>query len=244
MRAIVARLRAEYPDARTSLTFHTPLELLVATVLSAQSTDVRVNQVTPGLFAKYATAQAYVDAPLDALEQDIKPLGFYRTKAEYLHGTAQQLVDRFGGEVPRTMEELTSLPGIGRKTANVVLGNAYGIVEGIVVDTHVARVSRRLGLTMEQDPAKIEQDLMALVPREAWLDFSNLLISHGRAVCQARVPTLPELTSPHWVQIAALLPRSRLGRPARNYRLMVEGILWVMRTGGSWRALPDPFGPW
>jgi len=188
VREIVARLRAEYPDARTSLTFHTPLELLVATVLSAQSTDVRVNQLTRELFAKYPTARAYADAPLDELALDIKPAGFYRTKAKYVRETAQQLVNRFGGKVPRTMDALVSLPGIGRKTANVVLGNAYGIVEGIVVDTHVTRVSQRLGLTTEQDPARIEQDLMAPVPREAWLDFSNLLIYHGRAVCQARVP--------------------------------------------------------
>jgi endonuclease III len=189
---IVARLRAEYPDARTSLTFHTPLELLVATVLSAQSTDVRVNQVTSELFVKYPTARAYAETPLDELEQDIRPVGFYHTKAKYLRDLAQQLVNRSDGKVPRTMDELISLPGIGRKTANVVLGNAYGIVEGIVVDTHVTRVSQRLGLTTEQDPAKIEQDLMTLVPREVWLDFSNLLIYHGRAVCQARLPHCEE----------------------------------------------------
>ncbi len=188
VREIVARLRAAYPKARTSLRFYTPLELLVATVLSAQSTDERVNRLTEHLFAKYPSAQAYAAVPLRELEQDIKPTGFYRTKAQYLRETAQQLVDRFGGEVPRTMKELTSLPGIGRKTASVVLGNAYGIVEGIVVDRHVARVSRRLGLTAEQDPGKVEQDLMALVPRGDWLDVSNLLIDHGRAVCQARVP--------------------------------------------------------
>ncbi|HEX6820132.1 MAG TPA: endonuclease III [Ktedonobacterales bacterium] len=193
-REIVARLHTAYPDARCSLNFTTPLELLVATVLSAQCTDERVNQVTERLFAKYPSAQAFADAPLEELEQDIKQTGFYRNKAKHVHEAGRQIVERFDGEVPRTMEELTSLPGVARKTANVVLGNAYGIVEGIVVDTHVSRLSQRLGLTAEQEPAKIEQDLMALLAQSDWLDFSHLLIYHGRAVCQARAPKCAECT--------------------------------------------------
>jgi endonuclease-3 len=202
-REIVARLRTQYPDARCSLNFSSPLELLVATILSAQCTDERVNQVTERLFAKYQSAADYAAAPPDELEQDIKQTGFYRNKAKHLREAGAQLVARFGGEVPRTMEELISLPGVARKTANVVLGNAYGIVEGVVVDTHVARVSQRLGLTSSEDPAKIEQDLMAVLPREDWLDFSHLLIYHGRAVCQARKPRCAECT------LADLCPTGR-----------------------------------
>jgi endonuclease-3 len=186
--AVVARLRAEYPDAHCSLNFRTPLELLVATVLSAQCTDERVNQVTARLFEKYRSAADYAEAVPGELEEDIKQTGFYRNKAKHLREAGVQLVGRFGGEVPRTMDELTRLPGVARKTANVVLGNAYGIVEGVVVDTHVARLSQRLALSASEDPAKIEQDLMALLPRADWLDFSHLLIYHGRAVCQARKP--------------------------------------------------------
>ncbi len=186
--AMVSRLRVAYPDARCSLTFRTPLELLVATVLSAQCTDERVNQVTARLFEKYRSAAEYAAAPEGELEEDIKQTGFYRNKAKHLREAGAQLVQRFGGEVPRTMDELVTLPGVARKTANVVLGNAYGIVDGVVVDTHVARLSQRLGLTASEDPAKIEQDLMAALPRSDWLDWSHLLIYHGRAVCQARKP--------------------------------------------------------
>ncbi len=202
-RAIVALLRAEYPDARCSLTFRTPLELLVATVLSAQCTDERVNQVTARLFEKYHSAAEYASAPPEELEQDIKQTGFYRNKAKHLREAGAQLVNRFGGEVPRTMAELVTLPGVARKTANVVLGNAFGIVEGVVVDTHVARVSQRLGLTASEDPARIEQDLMGLLPRTDWLDFAHLVIYHGRAICQARKPLCAECV------LAELCPTGR-----------------------------------
>ena len=188
---VVARLKAEYPDARTELDWTNPLELLVATMLSAQTTDVQVNRVTQSLFAKYGTAEDYAGAAPEDLEEDIRPTGFYRNKARALKGMAQVLVEDHGGEVPRTMEDLVQLPGVGRKTANVVLGNAFGVDEGIVVDTHVRRVSGRLGLTQSQDPTKIEQDLMRIVPREDWTVFSHLLILHGRQTCKARKPDCP-----------------------------------------------------
>ncbi len=187
-REIVARLRAEYPDAKCSLNFRTPLELLVATVLSAQCTDERVNAVTVRLFEKYRTAEDYAQADPEELEQDVKQTGFYRNKAKNIRAAAAMLVERYGGEVPRTMDALITLPGVARKTANVVMGNAYGIVEGVVVDTHVGRLAKRLGLTNNDDPVKVEQDLMALLPCEDWLDLSHLLIYHGRAICQARKP--------------------------------------------------------
>lgn len=188
---VIARLKAEYPDARTELNWTNPLELLVATILSAQTTDVRVNQVTESLFAKYRTAKDYADSAPDELEEDIRPTGFYRNKARSLRGMASAIAEEHGGEVPRTMSELVALPGVGRKTANVVLGNAFGIDEGIVVDTHVRRVSNRLGLTESQDPVKIEQDLMRSVPEEDWTIFSHLLIFHGRRRCKARKPDCP-----------------------------------------------------
>lgn len=191
---IVAELYRLYPDARCSLDFTTPLELLVATILSAQCTDVLVNAVTPALFTKYREAPDYADAPLEELEQDIRRTGFYRSKAKHLHEAGRMLVDRYGGEVPRTMEELTALPGVARKTANVVMGNAYGIVEGVVVDTHVGRLARRIGLTTSEDPVRVEQDLMALVPQKDWLPLSHMLIYHGRAVCQARRPLCEQCT--------------------------------------------------
>ena len=186
---VVARLKAEYPDARTELNWSNPLELLVATILSAQTTDVRVNQVTESLFAKYRTAEDYADS--GELEEDIRPTGFYRNKARSLRGMARALVEEHRGEVPRTMSELVALPGVGRKTANVVLGNAFGANEGIVVDTHVRRVSNRLGLTESRDPVKIERDLIRMVPEEEWTIFSHLLIFHGRRVCKARKPDCP-----------------------------------------------------
>jgi endonuclease III len=188
---VIARLKAEYPDARTELNWTSPLELLVATILSAQTTDVRVNQVTETLFAKYRTAEDYADSATDELEEDIRPTGFYRNKARSLRGMARALVEEHGGEVPRTMHDLVALPGVGRKTANVVLGNAFGTNEGVVVDTHVRRVSNRLDLTESQDPVKIEQDLMRLVPEEDWTIFSHLLIFHGRRICKARKPDCP-----------------------------------------------------
>jgi endonuclease-3 len=191
---VVARLKTEYPDARTELHWKNPLELLVATMLSAQTTDVQVNRVTQTLFAKYTEAEDYADAVPEELEEDIRATGFYRNKARSLRGMASALVEEHGGEVPRTMRELVALPGVGRKTANVVLGNAFGVDEGIVVDTHVRRVSGRLGLTRNQDPVKIEQDLMQILPEEAWTVFSHLLILHGRKTCKARKPDCPNCT--------------------------------------------------
>ncbi len=194
---VIARLKAEYPDARTELDWSNPLELLVATILSAQTTDVQVNRVTESLFAKYRKAEDYADAALDVLEEDIRPTGFYRNKARSLRGMARALVEEHGGEVPRTMPELVALPGVGRKTANVVLGNAFGTNEGIVVDTHVRRVSNRLSLTESKDPVKIEQDLMGVVPEEDWTIFSHLLILHGRRTCKARKPDCPNCVLNH-----------------------------------------------
>jgi endonuclease III len=188
---VTARLKAEYPDARTELVWSNPLELLVATILSAQTTDVQVNRVTESLFSKYRTAEDYADSTPDELEEGIRPTGFYRNKARSLRGMASALVEEHAGEVPRTMSELVALPGVGRKTANVVLGNAFGTNEGIVVDTHVRRVSSRLGLTERQDPVKIEQDLMEVVPEEDRTIFSHLLILHGRRTCKARRPDCP-----------------------------------------------------
>ena len=184
-------LRA-YPDAHCELDFQTPLQLLVATILSAQCTDRRVNMVTPALFSRYPTAQALADARLEELEELVKPTGFFRNKARSLVGMARALVERHGGEVPATMAELVALPGVGRKTANVILGNAFGRNEGVVVDTHVQRVSQRLGLTGETDPVKIEQALMPLFPRDGWAMLSHLLIFHGRRVCEARRPKCGE----------------------------------------------------
>jgi endonuclease-3 len=188
---VVVRLKSEYPDAQTELDWSNPLELLVATMLSAQTTDVQVNRVTQGLFTKYRTAEDYADADPDELEEDIRPTGFYRNKARSLRNMASALIEDHGGEVPRTMQELVALPGVGRKTANVVLGNAFGVDEGIVVDTHVRRVSGRLGLTQNRDPEKIERDLMQVVPEQDWTVFSHLLILHGRRTCKARKPDCP-----------------------------------------------------
>jgi endonuclease-3 len=191
---LIARLHQAYPDAKCSLDFTTPLELLVATILSAQCTDERVNMVTKTLFKKYRTAQDYADAPLAQLEQDLKQVNFYRNKARNIQAAARMLVQRYGGQVPQTMADLIALPGVARKTANVVLGNAYGIVEGIVVDTHAGRVSRRLGLASSEDPVKAEQELMKVIPRQDWLAYTHLLIYHGRAVCQARKPLCQQCT--------------------------------------------------
>jgi endonuclease III len=188
---VIPRLKREYPDATTELNWTNPLELLVATMLSAQTTDIRVNQVTEALFEKYRTAEDYAGADPAQLEEDIRPTGFYRNKARALQGMARALLERHGGEVPRTMAELVALPGVGRKTANVVLGNAFGVDEGIVVDTHVRRVSTRLGLSEEADPEKIERDLLQVVSEEDRTVFSHLLILHGRRVCKARKPDCP-----------------------------------------------------
>ncbi len=185
---ILARLKREYPDAHCALHFDNPLELLVATILSAQCTDKRVNEVTPALFERCPTAEAYADIPLGELEELIRSTGFFRNKARSLKGLGQALAAEHDGEVPRDMEALRKLPGVGRKTANVVLGNAFGIDEGIVVDTHVKRISNLLALTDNQNPDKIERDLVELVPRSDWTLWAHLLIHHGRKVCKARRP--------------------------------------------------------
>jgi endonuclease-3 len=195
-------LKRLYPHAKCSLDFTTPLELLVATILSAQCTDERVNIVTRTLFKKYRSAKAYATAPQEELERDIQSTGFYRNKAKNIRGMAAALVERHGGQVPRTMDELTALAGVGRKTANVVLGNAFGQNVGVTVDTHVTRLSQRLGLTTHTDAVKIEQDLMPIVPQADWALWSHLLIHHGRAVCQARKPGCQE---------CALLPHCPAG---------------------------------
>jgi endonuclease-3 len=185
---IIARLHAEYPEARISLEFDNPYELIVATILSAQCTDERVNLVTPALFKRFPTPDDLAGARPEVVEDMIRSTGFFRNKTKSLLGMANAVVDRHEGRVPNTMEELVRLPGVGRKTANVVLGNAFGIDEGIVVDTHVTRLSNRLGLTRQQDAVKIEQDLVKIVPREEWTDVAHLFIHHGRAVCKAPTP--------------------------------------------------------
>lgn len=194
---IIELLKTEYPLSRTALTYSTPHQLLVATILSAQSTDVRVNIITKTLFEKYTNVEDFANADLAELEQDIKSSGFFRQKAKNIKNSSIEIIETFGGEVPRTMEELITLPGVARKTGNVVLSSAYGITEGIAVDTHVKRLSYRLGLTDYTDPNKIEQDLMKLAPREEWSDLSYRLILHGRAVCSARKPKHEECMLEH-----------------------------------------------
>jgi len=191
-RKIITRLKREYPDATCALHHHSALELVVATILSAQCTDARVNMVTPHLFAKYRTAADYAAADPRVLETEIQSTGFFRNKTKSIIGMAQALVEHHGGEVPQTMEALTALPGVGRKTANVILGTWFKKNEGVVVDTHVHRLTRLLDLTRQDDPVKIEQDLMAIVPRDDWTWFSHTLILHGRAVCIARRPKCAE----------------------------------------------------
>ncbi len=188
------RLAETYPDARCALDFRTPLELLVATILSAQCTDERVNQVTKNLFRKYRSAADYAAAPAAEVEEDIRSTGFYRNKAKAIQQCCRILVAQFGGEVPRDLDSLVALPGIGRKTANVVLGTAYGIASGVVVDTHVGRIAHRLGLTQrrEKDALGIEKDLMAAAPQNEWVPLSHRMIHHGRRVCTARKPRCGE----------------------------------------------------
>jgi endonuclease-3 len=183
-------LRSTYPGVKTALGHRNPLELLIATILSAQCTDERVNQVTHTLFEKLRTAEDFAEVPVADLEEMIRPTGFYRNKAKSIKACCQALLERHGGKVPDNMEALVKLPGIGRKTANVILGSAFAI-PGIVVDTHVKRLSQRIGLTEESDPVKIEFDLMALLPRKDWIDFSHQMIWHGRALCKARKPNCP-----------------------------------------------------
>ena len=183
---IIKRLKKEYPDAHCELTHTNAFELLVATILSAQCTDERVNIVTANLFRKYRKPQDYLEVAQEELELDIRPTGFFRNKAKSIQGTSRKIIENFGGDIPQTMEELLTLNGVARKTANVVLGNAFGIASGVVVDTHVSRVSHRLGLTENVAPEKIEKDLTVLVPQKDWILFPHLLIAHGRKICQAR----------------------------------------------------------
>jgi endonuclease-3 len=189
---IIRILRREYPQSRTALEFKTPLQILVATILAAQCTDERVNKVTPGLFRKYPTAEALAAADRAELEAEIRPTGFFRNKAKSIIGASHKIVEDFGGKVPANMADLLTLPGVARKTANIVLSSGFGIADGIAVDTHVKRLSGRLGLSRQLDPEKIEQDLMKLVPKKDWLDFNYMLVNHGRKICQARQPRCPE----------------------------------------------------
>jgi endonuclease-3 len=202
---ILALLDRTYPDAHVTLDFTNPLEMLVATVLSAQCTDVRVNQVTPALFARYRSAADYAKAPLEELEEMIRSTGFFHNKAKSIKALSQELVEKYEGKVPASLDDLVKLPGIGRKTANVVLGNAFGI-PGIFVDTHLGRVSQRLGLTKQKDPVKIEFDLMPLVPKEHWVKFSHQMIQHGRQICHSRSPKC---------DICPLLPYCDFGQRAQ-----------------------------
>jgi endonuclease-3 len=204
---IIRLLEKAYPDAKVALKFTTPLEMLVATILSAQCTDERVNMVTQGpngLFAKYRTCQDYLRVPESELAADIRPTGFFNQKTKSIRGACARIVEEYGGDVPATIEELVTLPGVARKTANIVLGNSFGVVEGIAVDTHVRRVSQRLGFTENKDPDKIERDLMRIVPRERWFTFTYVLIEHGRAVCKAPTPRCEECP------VNALCPSSRV----------------------------------
>jgi endonuclease-3 len=188
---IIEILGREYPSSRTALEFQTPLQILVATILAAQCTDERVNKITPALFQKYPTAADFARADRAELEREIRPTGFFRNKAKSIIGAAAKIVADFGGRVPDRMEDLISLPGVARKTANIVLSSGYNKAEGIAVDTHVKRLSGRLGLSRERDPDKIERDLLRLVPKKDWLDFNYMLVNHGRKVCQARKPRCP-----------------------------------------------------
>jgi endonuclease-3 len=193
-REIIRRLKKEYPGQGTALDFSNPLELLVATILSAQSTDRQINRITPALFEKYRSIQDYAEAAPEELEAEIRSSGFYRNKARHIRGAARKIVEEYGGQIPRTMEELVTLPGVARKTANIVLSIGFGVVAGIAVDTHVKRLAGRLGLSKESNPDRIERDLMALVPRKDWGRVNYLLISHGRTVCNARKPLCPDCT--------------------------------------------------
>ncbi len=191
---IVRRLRLTHPDARCALDYDTPLQLLVATILSAQCTDERVNKVTPVLFARFPGAEALASADREELEETIRSTGFYRQKARFIQETSRRLLQEHDGSVPGDLEQLLALTGVARKTANVVLGEIYGVAEGVVVDTHVKRLSQRLGLSEENTPEKIERDLMALLPRDFWIEISHLLIFHGRRVCRARNPKCADCT--------------------------------------------------
>ncbi len=191
-RRIIRLLRRRYPNAKCALNFENVHQLMVATILSAQCTDQRVNLVTKDLFQKYPSIRDFADANITELENDVRSTGFFRNKAKSIQRSAQQLLEEYGGEIPKTIDQLTQLAGVGRKTASVILGTGYGIAEGIVVDTHVSRISRLLGFTRRNEAVKIEQELMQIIPKKDWIDFSHLLIHHGRAICIARRPRCPE----------------------------------------------------
>lgn len=188
LREIIRRLKKEYPEIRTALNFGNPFELLVATILSAQTTDAHVNKVTANLFKKYKSIKDYATVSIETLQKDISSINFYKTKAKNIHEAAKMIVKEFNSKVPKTMDELITLPGVARKTANIILSNAYGINEGIAVDTHVKRLTFRLGITKNEDPVKIENDLMEITPKREWGNLSHLLIFHGRKICQAKKP--------------------------------------------------------
>lgn len=188
MQEVIKRLRKAYPALRCALNFDNPFQLLVSTILSAQSTDIQVNKLTKGLFQKYKSVSDFAKADPELFRKDVSSVNFYNNKAKNIQATARMVLDQFQGRVPKTMEELVLLPGVARKTANIVLYNAYGITEGIAIDTHVKRLANRLGLTKHEDPVKIENDLMAITPKAEWGDLTHMLIDHGRAVCQARKP--------------------------------------------------------
>ncbi len=189
---IIKRLKKEYPEPKTALNFNNPFELLVATILSAQTTDIHVNKVTERLFKKYKSIKDYAETPLEVLQKDINSINFYKNKAKNIQASAKIIIEKYNSQVPKTMEDLITLPGVARKTANIVLSNAFGINEGIAVDTHVKRLANRLGLTKKQDPVEIERDLMDITPKKEWGNLSHLLILHGRKVCQAKRPNHKE----------------------------------------------------
>jgi endonuclease-3 len=211
-REIIAKLRKAYPDAQCSLNHSNAVELLIATILSAQCTDERVNIVTADLFRKYRSCADYLNVPAEELQQDIHSTGFFRNKTKSIQGACKKMIEEHGGQVPNDIEQLLALPGVARKTANVVLGNAFGVASGVVVDTHVARLSQLLGLTKQKQPEKIERELMELVPKKDWIDFSHLLIYHGRRVCKARRPECERCVT------ESLCPSSLLKVEARKNR--------------------------
>src|SRR4029450_8386641 len=229
---IIRILSEAYPDAKVALNFSTPLEMLVATILSAQCTDGKVNEVTETLFQKYRTAEDYLKVPEDELKADIKPTGFFNQKATSIREACRRIVEVYGGQVPDTMEDLITLRGVARKTANIVLGNAFGKVEGIAVDTHVKRLANRLGFSQESDPDKIEQDLMRRIPRERWFDFTYVLIDHGRAVCVARKPKGEVCPVNH-------LCAPRLVRMARGPRFPDDAFPIVVAHRGASSTRPE-----
>jgi endonuclease-3 len=192
IKEIIRRLKREYPELKTALTFSNPFELLAATVLSAQTTDVHVNKVTGNLFKKYKSIKDYAAVPLETLQKDVSSINFYKTKAKNIQESAKMIIEKFDSRVPQKMEELITLPGVARKTANIILSSAYGINEGIAVDTHVKRLANRLGLTENEDPVKIEKELMEITPKTEWGNLSHLLIFHGRKICQAKKPNHKE----------------------------------------------------